>query len=1004
MGIVYLAHDPGLDRQVAVKILKGTFDQARLIREGKALAKLAHENVVTVYDVGERDGHAWLSMEYLTGVTLDVWLKPEGRSRSWNEVLRVMLAAGRGVAAAHRADLIHRDLKPSNLFIGGDGRARVVDFGLVKTTNPGNFDEKAVAGARVDASAPFTTLTPPGMAPGTPAYMSPEQSRGLALDARSDQYSFCAVLWYALHGTRPFSEQSTGTPRSSRSCNRRSMPSVPTWLNRILTRGLATDPNKRWPTMDALLAALESGTARRRRAWLAISVGVVMLGLLISWGMLRWDRARRVAMCAARGGEISAVWNAETKVAIRHALTSTGVGFAASTYDQVVSHFDQWAGDWSSKRVQACLEGEVEGTQSVELYDRSKACFSERREEFGALVALLRSADRIVARRAAPAAAEFPGLQSCVEKSALELRPAPPRDPAMRVNVTDVRQELMQMRALEFAGKYNSALEGTELLLIAATKVGHEPLIVETGLLVGKLASRVGRLDRAVQVLSRVYVQAGTLGLDEFAAWAAIELVDTTGHVQSKYSHGWLWAQSAELFVGRLDLNDKFIHGILLQNLASIATDEGKFEEAYELDKKALDITMGTLGPNHPGVAIGYANLAGSLRGLGRLDEAQALAEQSLATYETSVGKNHPLNATALMTLGNIQQERADYESALSYFERALQIEQDAGFTDSPKFADQMNSAGNACKRLGRYDQARMYYQNALDLREQLFGSENADVAATLDALGTLYAEQGDALQARALYERALRIMEKVGGVYHQSLGNVLSNLANLLESQGEYAAAAAYCDRALVIYKNLLGANHSRYGIALGNCAYIHYRQRAYLKARQNYNQALDIQTATLGSEHPTVAATLDDIAVLDQEQGFYEEAQRRLERSVAVIERALRPNHPRIFLPLLHLGINAVHRARPAEAVTTLERAFAIRDPSFATPREIGLGKFALARALGSLPVNRGGDRVRARALAVEARDLLAAAKGGSSGARTNVERWLRSHPAATARRKVR
>ncbi|MCA9661776.1 MAG: serine/threonine protein kinase, partial [Myxococcales bacterium] len=191
MGTVYAAVDDELDRKVALKLLHShmvddpSVGHARLLREARALARLDHPNVVTVYEVGVHGGDVFLAMEHIEGETLGAWLASARRSTA--AILDVMIAAGRGLAAAHDAGLVHRDIKPDNIIVDRRGRVRVVDFGLVRALpRPG-----------VDG---LTPLTGAEVILGTPAYMSPEQIRGERLTAASDLYSFCMVLYEALFG------------------------------------------------------------------------------------------------------------------------------------------------------------------------------------------------------------------------------------------------------------------------------------------------------------------------------------------------------------------------------------------------------------------------------------------------------------------------------------------------------------------------------------------------------------------------------------------------------------------------------------------------------------------------------------------------------------------------------------------------------------------------------------------------------------------------------------
>ena len=274
MGEVYAAYDPELDRKVAVKLLgaQGSGDlsatdaKTRLLREAQAIAKLSHPNVIVVHDVGSFGDRVFIAMEYVEGNTVGYWLL--AAKRSWKDVLRVFLAAGRGLAAAHASHLVHRDFKLENVMVGRDGQVRVMDFGLarrvagpsdlelaeypgpspllsddalaagvpgtvfvdddvmtatriltppdgVRGTPPQPMLDVGVTPGRLTMNSPgvhsgavrtnfLADLTETGAIIGTPAYMAPEQFNRNPADERSDQFSFCVALYEGLYGERPF--------------------------------------------------------------------------------------------------------------------------------------------------------------------------------------------------------------------------------------------------------------------------------------------------------------------------------------------------------------------------------------------------------------------------------------------------------------------------------------------------------------------------------------------------------------------------------------------------------------------------------------------------------------------------------------------------------------------------------------------------------------------------------------------------------------------------------
>ena len=279
MGVVWRAWDPMLERAVAIKLLRadgGTDGAARLLREARALARLAHPNVVAVHDVGEHDGEVFVATELVDGEPMHRWQ----HGREPGEIVAAYAQGARGLAAAHALGLVHRDVKPANILVGTDGRVRVGDFGLVARTAPGTGDGAPGAAFAPAAAADLDALTETDAIVGTPAYMAPEQRAGLIATARSDQYSLCLALAEALAGARP----PAGT--SARALARGAAADAP-WP--AIARGLARDPAVRFPDMAALADALEAGSparaARRRWRWTAAAAGiaVALAGAIGAW-------------------------------------------------------------------------------------------------------------------------------------------------------------------------------------------------------------------------------------------------------------------------------------------------------------------------------------------------------------------------------------------------------------------------------------------------------------------------------------------------------------------------------------------------------------------------------------------------------------------------------------------------------------------------------------------------------------------------------------------------
>lgn len=323
MGVVFAAYDESLDRKVAVKLIRpgqaGEAALARLQREAQALAKLSHPNIVSVYETGPYRDQVYMAMEYVEGTTLAQWQGSD--LHPWRDVLTIYVAAGRGLAAAHRAGIVHRDFKPTNVLVREAGaprdRVRVVDFGLARTE--ASNEASARASESPEASEPTeTALTRTGAVMGTPAYMAPEQFLGRSADARSDQFSFCIALFEALYGFRPFSGETLDELRQNvLEGHREPVPPqapVPSHVAEALLRGLNVDPALRWPTLEALLDALSIDPSMRRRRLLGWT-GAALVGLAVggwAWSARRDARTRdetetlRAAFARARVGHAEA--------------------------------------------------------------------------------------------------------------------------------------------------------------------------------------------------------------------------------------------------------------------------------------------------------------------------------------------------------------------------------------------------------------------------------------------------------------------------------------------------------------------------------------------------------------------------------------------------------------------------------------------------------------------------------------------------------------------------
>jgi serine/threonine protein kinase/tetratricopeptide (TPR) repeat protein len=258
MGEVYLAEDTKLDRRVAIKLLppESTADEQakkRLVREAKAAAKLDHPHICSIYEVGEEDGRSFIVMQYIEGETLASRMR--SKSLELGECLGIAAQLADALAEAHSHEIIHRDIKPANIMLTARHQAKVMDFGLAKAVRDTSLTESE--------GVTESLLTEPGAIIGTVPYMSPEQVRGESLDARSDIFSFGAVLYEMITGHQPFAAESAAMTISA-IVTREPAPlarfsrDVPSELERIVSKALRKDREQRYQTARDLLIDLES--------------------------------------------------------------------------------------------------------------------------------------------------------------------------------------------------------------------------------------------------------------------------------------------------------------------------------------------------------------------------------------------------------------------------------------------------------------------------------------------------------------------------------------------------------------------------------------------------------------------------------------------------------------------------------------------------------------------------------------------------------------------------
>ena len=689
MGSVYAAHDPELDRTVAIKLLDEALPPEQLHEEARTLARLSHPNVVPVHEIGWHDGRAFVVMERIDGESLAQWLRRE--QRPWTTVLRAFVAAGRGLAAAHALDVVHRDFKPDNVLIDGSEHVRVADFGLALRTDATMRPEE---GAHLGVE-------------GTPTYLAPELVAGEPADARSDQFAYCVSALAALFG----SEAAVRSPPPRR-------------VRRILERGRAADPSQRWPSMDALLEPLERTLAPTLgwRAW-ALGLGALAVGAIA----FVW-REPPLDPCRAGVEAVARAWPESTRTAV--AAREPG-----GDVPSLVAGLDAYAERWRSTHESVCR---------APSGARAEVCLQSRLRTFARVAQSLAEDERPPGRQLA-AVLSLPTVEDCAEQAdtpgtsldlTLELALADAiatsivdvsdqtladfeaiiqraRDGAFDLSLTHALLEDGTVRMflgdqLQAAPRFEEAFwialerghhaeasraaawlafvhgvslrdheHGALWARLAETTARHPGVpasihadaIVKRALVLkqaGQLAEAVEAYDRAMEVFERV-PSPSPLAVVEYADRRSSALLEV-GRADEALPQVVEAVEYARVTFGRRHPNVAHIlstHGAALQAMQ-------RHTEAVEVFREALEIYE--LRHNRRGRAGGRLSLAHALQAAGRSEEALPLAEEGVRQEQENRGPDSPYVGSGRVVLAEILLAVGRPEAALEEIERAMAI------------------------------------------------------------------------------------------------------------------------------------------------------------------------------------------------------------------------------------------------------------------------------------------------------------------------------------------
>ncbi len=820
MGRVMRVHDDELERELAMKVIRGVRADddlasprsrrmlARFVEEAQVTGQLDHPGIVPIHDLGiDERGRLYFTMRLIRGRDLATVLerRGDGGAGEWNEtrVVSILQRASEAVAYAHEKGVIHRDLKPSNIMIGRFGEVYVMDWGLARVLDepdPGDVD--ASGADRSNAERPVRTLrrddsashgspvdaTLEGHVLGTPAYMPPEQARGERdlVGPRSDVYSMGAILYRVLAGHSPHGEGSTTPttaehdrshhhpPRPVASVN----PSAPPELVSICEKAMATDPRRRYATMIELshdLRAYLEGRVVQAHAHGAAAE-------LKKW--VRRNLGFATALGAAVAIAIASAFALAHQASTNARALDAEVRRARSMFDFVVHRVLSAAAPTNENDLDADVRVR---DVLIGLYDVVETHFpdddsarAELHQVIGA--ALFRLGENDVAERHVARSTEL--ARRCLGEHhpttfAVMIRLAQIHLASGRVAEAEALYEHVADRAARHLGPDSSvaldSLAGLGFVRGSRGDLCESKAILEHVLDVHReqRGDRHPQTADAMQRLATCYRQQGRYDLAEPLLRDALEI-------------------QADL------LGEDSLTGLMLQgDLAAVLAKIGRFDDAEQLFTHALERLRRRLGDDHQSVVTTEINYGVMLLGIGRLDEAERIYDHLAERFDRGVRAyhEHPFTVRANQLAVYASQERLDRAAAHGEEARPDFLRVLGPLHPTTIFLNR--ELGNVYLRQGRNAMAIERLREAYDASLETWGDEHAETWGVMLALAQAYRVEGCFGDSEPILFRALAAAGRRYGAHSAQEAIVLTHLALLRRDQELLPAAEALLLRA---------------------------------------------------------------------------------------------------------------------------------------------------------------------------------------------------------------
>jgi tetratricopeptide (TPR) repeat protein len=787
MGVVYRAYDPALRRTVALKLVTGSRGRRtvrRIVREAQSQARLTHPNVVEIYDVGASGTDVYITMELVDGGSLLDWLA--AGPRPWREVLDVFLATGRGLVAAHEADLVHRDFKPANVLLTASGRPKIADFGLAIRSNDTTSVRASLDPGRLALSGPRLTETRGVM--GTPLYMAPEQHRGEKVDAKADQFAFCVSLFEALLHAAPYpgATMEDLARQKHAGCE---VPAdrhgVPRGVVLAIVRGLDPQPSDRWPSMTALLGALEREARPRRRVWTAGgAIAVVALS-----GFALGERYRGDA-CAT--DLLGASW-VEHRARIDAAYEASALPHARQSWATVRSTLDAWVESWSAAHDEVCRTDEP-----PEPGDPRLRCLRQRQRRFEALA--------LVLARPGTGASEEPGLvMAGLEPPAACLEPHEDAERSDDPRWAEIDAQVAEAEALVQTPWFEDARAVASAALDAAHSAGFDDLEGRAALQLGMTYLADDDPRTARPYFEQAYFLADAGRDHSTAAVAASKVVFALAIGQGSDGDAVRWSEHAMAHLELLGEDGPV--GVVELSIGLMLHRRGRYTEAAEHELRAADAFTASNDADHPLVAGALSNAGNAYVYAGEIERGLDILDRAAGIYERAYGRDSPQRASAVVNYGLGLYRAGRYTDALARFDEVLAITSGSPGEERRLTGQTLVNRALCLTGLGEHDKALATLMEARALILEALGAEHS-LMATIDMnIGLIHFSASRVDEGLEFYERALATQIATLGVDHPDVAVTEHNIGVSLNSLERFREAEDHLRNSSRAFATTLGA-----------------------------------------------------------------------------------------------------------------------------------------------------------------------------------------------------